>query len=128
MQAIDNLDEGVLHADLLPQLVAIVPEKPELTQVKESIDAYGGYEEVRGRLGAAETFYMELHRVQRVNAKVKVLQFKQEFVGDLADIKVHKSPFNTCCCISVLSHCTGVSGLYIRYPCLLNTAGCTGQG
>ena len=88
MQAIDNLDEGVLHADLLPQLVAIVPEKPELQQVKESIDACGGYEEVRARLGAAETFYMELHRVQRVHAKVKVLQFKQEFVGDLADIEV----------------------------------------
>lgn len=88
LQAIDNLDAGVLHADLLPQLVATIPTAEDITNVREAIEAYGGYEEVRSRLGAAETYFMELHRVRRVHAKVKVLQFKQDFVEMLDDIKV----------------------------------------
>lgn len=88
VQAIDNLDSDVLHADLLPQLVATIPKADEIMFVRESVDEFGGYDEVRSRLGAAETFYMELDRVQRVLAKVKVLQFKENFFEMQKDVTV----------------------------------------
>jgi hypothetical protein len=111
MQAIENLDADVLHADLLPQLVATIPSQDDITAVREAVDVHGSYEEVRERLGAAETFFMELHRVRRVHAKVKVLQFKQDFVEMLTDITVRH------CLVTVLPRCI-VSGLE---ACIVST-------
>jgi hypothetical protein len=88
VQAIENLDADILHADLLPQLICAIPSKEDIDAVRAACDVHGGYEEVKSRLGAAETFYMELHRIKRVHAKINVLQFKQDFVEKTDDCTV----------------------------------------
>jgi Formin Homology 2 Domain len=90
MQAIDSLDAGVLNTDLVPQLVALIPSEADIDAVKDAVDAHGGYAAVAERLGAAERFFMEIARVRRLHAKVKVLQFKQDFVEMTADITVRR--------------------------------------
>ena len=117
VQAIDKLDSSVLHADLLPQLSAVIPNETDITLVWEAVDSFGGYKEVRGRLGAADTLCMELHRVERVQAKLEVLKFMQDFVDTYSDLTVciplrstlleaHSTVLlHTLGCISGLQHC-----------------------
>ncbi|KAL8141904.1 hypothetical protein V2J09_014936 [Rumex salicifolius] len=80
MAAALALDESVLDADQVENLIKFCPTKDEMELIKN----YAGDKE---KLGKCEQFFMELMKVPRVESKLRVFLFKIQFNAQVMDFK-----------------------------------------
>ncbi|PNT72021.1 hypothetical protein BRADI_2g38520v3 [Brachypodium distachyon] len=80
MSAILALDDTILDADQVDNLIKFTPTKEEI----ELLKAYKGDKQV---LGECEQFFMELMKVPRVDSKLRVFSFKIQFRSQVSDLK-----------------------------------------
>ncbi|KAK8450873.1 hypothetical protein SEVIR_6G116000v4 [Setaria viridis] len=80
MSAILALDDTVLDADQVDNLIKFAPTKEEVELLK-------GYKGDKQVLGECEQFFMELMKVPRVESKLRVFSFKIQFRSQVSDLK-----------------------------------------
>ncbi|KAF8701426.1 hypothetical protein HU200_033591 [Digitaria exilis] len=80
MSAILALDDTVLDADQVDNLIKFTPTKEEIELLK-------GYKGDKQVLGECEQFFMELMKVPRVESKLRVFSFKIQFRSQVSDLK-----------------------------------------
>ncbi|KAL6644183.1 hypothetical protein ACP70R_015791 [Stipagrostis hirtigluma subsp. patula] len=80
MSAILALDDTVLDADQVDNLIKFTPTKDEIELLK-------GYKGDKQLLGECEKFFMELMKVPRVDSKLRVFSFKIQFRSQVSDLK-----------------------------------------
>jgi len=80
MSAILALDDTVLDADQVDNLIKFTPTKDEIELLK-------GYKGDMQVLGECEQFFMELMKVPRVESKLRVFSFKIQFRSQVSDLK-----------------------------------------
>ncbi|KAJ1268323.1 hypothetical protein BS78_07G126100 [Paspalum vaginatum] len=80
MNAILALDDTVLDADQVDNLIKFTPTKDEVELLK-------GYKGDKHVLGECEQFFMELMKVPRVESKLRVFSFKIQFRSQVSDLK-----------------------------------------
>ncbi|WVZ93485.1 hypothetical protein U9M48_039460, partial [Paspalum notatum var. saurae] len=80
MNAILALDDTVLDADQVDNLIKFTPTKDEVELLK-------GYKGDKQVLGECEQFFMELMKVPRVESKLRVFSFKIQFRSQVSDLK-----------------------------------------
>ncbi|KAL1553460.1 formin-like protein 20 isoform X2 [Salvia divinorum] len=80
MAAALALDDTILDADQVENLIKFCPKKEEM----ELLKTYTGDPEM---LGKCEQFFLELMKAPRVEAKLKVFLFKIQFNSQLSDFK-----------------------------------------
>ncbi|KAG6474664.1 formin-like protein 6 [Zingiber officinale] len=80
MSSVLALDDSVLDADQLDNLIKFCPTKEEM----ELLKGYGGDRE---NLGKCEQYFLELMKVPRVESKLRVFSFKIQFRSLIADLK-----------------------------------------
>uniref|UniRef100_A0A0D9X688 Formin-like protein n=2 Tax=Leersia perrieri TaxID=77586 RepID=A0A0D9X688_9ORYZ len=80
MSAILTLDDTVLDADQVENLIKFTPTKEEAELLK-------GYKGVKQVLGECEQFFMELMKLPRVDSKLRVFLFKIQFRSQVFDLK-----------------------------------------
>ncbi|XP_052165268.1 formin-like protein 6 isoform X1 [Oryza glaberrima] len=80
MSAILTLDDTVLDADQVENLIKFTPTKEEAELLK-------GYKGDKQVLGECEQFFMELMKLPRVDSKLRVFLFKIQFPSQVSDLK-----------------------------------------
>ncbi|PKU65466.1 Formin-like protein 12 [Dendrobium catenatum] len=80
MNAALTLDDSLLDGDQVENLIKFCPTKEEMELLKN-------YTGDRGNLGKCEQFFLELMKVPRVEAKLRVFCFKIQFNAQTADIR-----------------------------------------
>ncbi|PUZ50912.1 hypothetical protein GQ55_6G112500 [Panicum hallii var. hallii] len=80
MSAILALDDTVLDADQVDNLIKFTPTKDEIELLK-------GYKGDKQVLGECEQFFMELMKLPRVESKLRVFSFKIQFRSQVSDLK-----------------------------------------
>lgn len=80
MSAILALDDTVLDADQVENLIKFTPTKDEIELLK-------GYKGDKQVLGECEQFFMELMKLPRVESKLRVFSFKIQFRSQVSDLK-----------------------------------------
>ncbi|KAF6982457.1 hypothetical protein CFC21_000842 [Triticum aestivum] len=80
MSAILALDDTVLDADQVENLIKFTPTKEEIELLK-------GYKGDKQDLGECEQFFMELMKLPRVDSKLRVFLFKIQFRSQVSDLK-----------------------------------------
>ncbi|CAL5041969.1 unnamed protein product [Urochloa decumbens] len=80
MSAILALDDTVLDADQVDNLIKFTPTKDEIELLK-------GYKGDKQVLGECEKFFMELMKLPRVESKLRVFSFKIQFRSQVSDLK-----------------------------------------
>ncbi|GAB2223878.1 hypothetical protein Drorol1_Dr00004622 [Drosera rotundifolia] len=80
MAAALALDESILDADQVENLIKFCPTKEEMETLK-------GYTGDKTKLGKCEQYFMELMKVPRVESKLRVFLFKIQFNTQIADFK-----------------------------------------
>ncbi|CAD5176568.1 unnamed protein product [Musa acuminata subsp. malaccensis] len=80
MSAVLALDDSLLDADQVENLIKFCPTKEEM----ELLKAYSGNKE---NLGKCEQFFLELMKVPRVESKLRVFAFKIQFNSQISDIR-----------------------------------------
>ncbi|XP_019166945.1 PREDICTED: formin-like protein 20 [Ipomoea nil] len=90
MAAALAMDESILDADQVENLIKFCPTKEEMDQLKN----YTGDKEM---LGKCEQFFLELIKVPRVESKLKVFLFKIQFNTQVADFRKSLTWVNSSC-------------------------------
>ncbi|KAK3121451.1 hypothetical protein QOZ80_8BG0653630 [Eleusine coracana subsp. coracana] len=88
MSAILALDDAVLDADQVDNLIKFTPTKDEIELLK-------GYKGDIQLLGECEKFFMELMKLPRVESKLRVFSFKIQFRSQVSDLKRNLNIVNT---------------------------------
>jgi formin 2 len=90
MAAALAMDESILDADQVENLIKFCPTKEEMELLK-------GYTGDREMLGKCEQFFLELMKVPRVESKLRVFLFKIQFNSQLSDFKKSLNTVNSAC-------------------------------
>lgn len=80
MSSVLSLEESALDVDQVDNLIKFCPTKEEMELLKN----YTGDPE---KLGKCEQFFLELMRVPRVEAKLRVFSFKVQFRSQVSDLR-----------------------------------------
>nr|XP_016489524.1 PREDICTED: formin-like protein 20 isoform X2 [Nicotiana tabacum] len=80
MAAVLAMDESILDADQVENLIKFCPTKDEMDLLK-------GYTGDKELLGKCEQFFLELMKVPRVESKLRVFLFKIQFNSQVSDFK-----------------------------------------
>ncbi|XP_062099581.1 formin-like protein 18 [Humulus lupulus] len=80
MSSLLALDESTLDGDQIENLIKFCPTKEEMDLLKN----YNGAKE---NLGKCEQFFLELMKVPRVEAKLRVFSFKIQFSSQVSDLR-----------------------------------------
>ncbi|XP_045813845.1 formin-like protein 14 [Trifolium pratense] len=87
LSAVLALDSGVLDIDQVENLIKFCPTKEEMEILKN----YAGNKDM---LGKCEQFFMELMKVPRVEAKLRVFAFKITFSAQVSDLRINLNTIN----------------------------------
>ncbi|WJX56150.1 Formin-like protein 14 [Trifolium repens] len=87
LSAVLALDSGVLDIDQVENLIKFCPTKEEMEILKN----YAGNKDM---LGKCEQFFMELMKVPRVEAKLRVFAFKITFTAQVSDLRINLNTIN----------------------------------
>ncbi|PHU24048.1 Formin-like protein 6 [Capsicum chinense] len=90
MAAALAMDESILDADQVENLIKFCPTKDEMELLKN----YTGDKEL---LGKCEQFFLELMKVPRVESKLRVFLFKIQFISQVTDFKKSLNTVNSAC-------------------------------
>lgn len=90
MAAALAMDEAILDADQVENLIKFCPTKEEMEMLKN-------YNGDRENLGKCEQFFLELMKVPRVESKLRVFLFKIQFNSQVTDFKKSLSTVNSAC-------------------------------
>ncbi|URD91711.1 C2 domain of PTEN tumor-suppressor protein [Musa troglodytarum] len=88
MSSVLALDESILDADQVDNLIKFCPTKEEM----ELLQGYKGDKE---SLGKCEQFFLELMKVPRVDCKLRVFSFKLQFSSQVADLRSNLNTINS---------------------------------
>ncbi|KAG1326544.1 putative formin-like protein 18 [Cocos nucifera] len=88
MSSLLALDDSVLDVDQVDNLIKFCPTKDEMDLLK----SYNGDKE---SLGKCEQFFLELMKVPRVEAKLRVFSFKIQFRSQVADLRSNLNIINS---------------------------------
>ncbi|XP_073107246.1 formin-like protein 18 [Elaeis guineensis] len=80
MNAVLALDDSILDADQVENLLKFCPTKDEMELLK-------GYTGNKENLGKCEQYFLELMKVPRVESKLRVFAFKIQFGSQISDIR-----------------------------------------
>lgn len=84
------MDESILDADQVENLIKFCPTKEEMDLLK-------GYTGDRESLGKCEQYFLELMKVPRVESKLRVFLFKIQFNSQITDFKKSLNTVNSAC-------------------------------
>lgn len=87
LNAVLALDSSALDIDQVENLIKFCPTKEEMEMLKN----YAGNKEM---LGKCEQFFMELMKVPRVEAKLRVFAFKITFSSQVNDLRLNLNTIN----------------------------------
>ncbi|XP_042948267.1 formin-like protein 20 isoform X2 [Carya illinoinensis] len=90
MAAVLAMDESVLDADQVDNLIKFCPTKEEMELLK-------GYTGDKEKLGKCEQYFLELMKVPRVESKLRVFSFKIQFSSQISEFKKSLSTVNSAC-------------------------------
>ncbi|KAL2539457.1 Formin-like protein [Abeliophyllum distichum] len=90
MAAALAMDESILDADQVENLIKFCPTKEEMELLK-------GYTGDKDNLGKCEQFFLELMKVPRVESKLRVFLFKIQFNSQVSDFKKSLNTVNSAC-------------------------------
>ncbi|KAL0295789.1 UNVERIFIED_CONTAM: Formin-like protein 20 [Sesamum angustifolium] len=90
MAAALAMDESILDADQVENLIKFCPTKEEM----ELLKGFTGDKEI---LGKCEQFFLELMKVPRVESKLRVFLFKIQFNSQVSDFKKSLNTVNSAC-------------------------------
>ncbi|KAL6623534.1 hypothetical protein ACP70R_033413 [Stipagrostis hirtigluma subsp. patula] len=90
MSAALALDDSVLDADQLENLIKFCPTKEEMELLKN----YSGDKET---LGKCEQFFLELMKVPRVESKFRIFAFKIQFRTQIRDVRKNLQTVSAAC-------------------------------
>ncbi|RZC72242.1 hypothetical protein C5167_035424 [Papaver somniferum] len=90
MPAVLALDESILDADQVENLIKFCPTKEEMELLRN-------YTGDRENLGKCEQFYLELMKVPRVESKLRVFFFKIQFGAQTTDFRKSLMTVNSAC-------------------------------
>nr|XP_016484309.1 PREDICTED: formin-like protein 20 [Nicotiana tabacum] len=90
MAAALAMDESILDADQVENLIKFCPTKDEMDLLK-------GYTGDKELLGKCEQFFLELMKVPRVESKLRVFLFKIQFKSQVTDFKKSLTTVNSAC-------------------------------
>ncbi|XP_075523554.1 formin-like protein 20 isoform X2 [Primulina tabacum] len=90
MAAALAMDESILDADQVENLIKFCPTKEEMELLK-------GYKGDKENLGKCEQFFLELMKVPRVESKLRVFLFKIQFNSQVSDFKRSLNIVNSAC-------------------------------
>ncbi|XP_047954433.1 LOW QUALITY PROTEIN: formin-like protein 20 [Salvia hispanica] len=90
MAAALAMDESILDADQVENLIKFCPTKEEMELLK-------GYTGDKETLGKCEQFFLELMKVPRVESKLRVFLFKIQFNSQSSDFKKSLNTVNSAC-------------------------------
>lgn len=88
MSSVLALDESILDADQVDNLIKFCP-------TKEEIELLQGYKGDKESLGKCEQFFLELMKVPRVDCKLRVFSFKLQFSSQVADLRSNLNTVNS---------------------------------
>ncbi|XP_071724907.1 formin-like protein 18 [Rutidosis leptorrhynchoides] len=80
MEIVLNLDESSMDLEQVDHLIKYCPTKEEMEQIK-------GYKGEKDALGKCELFFMELMKVPRSEAKLRVFSYKLQFSEQVSDLR-----------------------------------------
>ncbi|PON74559.1 Tensin phosphatase [Parasponia andersonii] len=80
MSSVLALDESALDVDQVENLIKFCPTKEEMDLLK-------GYSGDKENLGKCEHFFLELMKVPRAEAKLRVFSFKIQFSSQVSDLR-----------------------------------------
>nr|XP_043626419.1 formin-like protein 18 isoform X2 [Erigeron canadensis] len=80
MDYVLNLEESVIDADQVDNLIKFCPTNEEMETLK-------GYKGEKDKLGKCEQFFLELMRVPRTESKLRVFSFKLQFKAQVSDLR-----------------------------------------
>ncbi|XP_035820013.1 formin-like protein 12 isoform X6 [Zea mays] len=90
MSAALALDDSVLDADQIENLIKFCPTKEEMELLKN----YSGDKEA---LGKCEHFFLELMKVPRVESKLQIFAFKIQFQSQIRDVRKNLQTVSSAC-------------------------------
>ncbi|RZC60903.1 hypothetical protein C5167_022648 [Papaver somniferum] len=90
MTAALAMDESVLDDDQVENLIKFCPTKEEM----EQLENYNGDKDV---LGKCEQFFLELMKVPRLETKLRVFSFKNQFIAQILDLRKSLGTVNSAC-------------------------------
>ncbi|KAL1566346.1 formin-like protein 20 isoform X1 [Salvia divinorum] len=90
MAAALAMDESILDADQVENLIKFCPTKEEMELLK-------GYTGNMETLGKCELFFLELMKVPRVESKLRVFLFKIQFISQASDFTRSLKTVNSAC-------------------------------
>ncbi|XVF50067.1 hypothetical protein PTKIN_Ptkin04bG0064600 [Pterospermum kingtungense] len=90
MAAVLAMDETVLDADQVENLIKFCPTKEEMELLK-------GYTGDKESLGKCEQYFLELMKVPRVESKLRVFSFKIQFGSQISEFKKSLNTVNSAC-------------------------------
>ncbi|PPR88905.1 hypothetical protein GOBAR_AA31791 [Gossypium barbadense] len=108
MAAVLALDDSVLDADQVENLIKFCPNKDEMELVK-------GYTGDKETLGKCEQFFLELMKVPRVEAKLRVFSFKIQFNTQISEFKKSLNIVNSACEEILVSYVSGYGYVFDTY-------------
>ncbi|XP_071699144.1 formin-like protein 17 [Rutidosis leptorrhynchoides] len=80
MEIVLNLDDSAMDLEQVDTLIKYCPTKEEMELIK-------AYEGEKNALGKCELFYMELMKVPRSEAKLRVFSYKLQFTTQVSDLR-----------------------------------------
>ncbi|XP_026381249.1 formin-like protein 20 isoform X2 [Papaver somniferum] len=84
------MDESVLDDDQVENLIKFCPTKEEM----EQLENYNGDKDV---LGKCEQFFLELMKVPRMETKLRVFSFRNQFIAQILDLRKSLGTVNSAC-------------------------------
>ncbi|KAG7601537.1 Tensin-type phosphatase domain [Arabidopsis thaliana x Arabidopsis arenosa] len=90
MAAVLAMDESVLDVDQIENLIKFCPTKEEMELLKN-------YTGDKTTLGKCEQYFLELMKVPRVEAKLRVFSFKFQFGTQITEFKKSLNAVNSAC-------------------------------
>ncbi|XP_042040507.1 formin-like protein 20 [Salvia splendens] len=90
MAAALAMDESILDADQVENLIKFCPTKEEMELLK-------GYTGNKDNLGKCELFFLEMMKVPRVESKLRVFLFKIQFISQASDFTRSLKTVNSAC-------------------------------
>ncbi|XP_026660596.2 formin-like protein 20 isoform X2 [Phoenix dactylifera] len=90
MSAVLALDDSILDVDQVENLIKFCPTKEEMELLK-------GYTNDKEKLGKCEQFFLELMKVPRVESKLRVFSFKNQFGSQVSDLRKSLKTVDSAC-------------------------------
>ncbi|GAB4836784.1 hypothetical protein Ancab_001697 [Ancistrocladus abbreviatus] len=88
MNSVLALDDSALDVDQVENLIKFCPTKEEMELLK-------GYTGDKEKLGKCEQFFLELMKVPRVEAKLRVFSFEMQFGSQVCDLRKNLNLVNS---------------------------------